>query len=449
MISREYCAGADTLRLDITDLIPGPAAACEPCVERVVSSLGRSKAIDSAHRGRAGTARPRWCACTSTPPPSARRRCARRRVRSAPAPAAHNGDRAPAGRVPTPLSSPPTVPPARTGPHGPGPAHGIPRAHAHEHTHGPFGERAELVFALLSGVAYLTGLLLGLAADAPEPASLACYLAAYAFGGFFTVREAISTIRAGRFEVDFLMLVAAVGAAAIGRWAEGAVLLFLFSLGHALGEYAMERARRSIEALADLTPATALLRSGERVTEVPVERLSPGHTVLVRPHTRVPADGFVRAGEGSVDQAAVTGESLPADKVPVADPLVALRDPATVAPDSRVFAGTVNGAGALEVTVTSRAEDNTLARVVALVRDAENRRSPTQAFTARFQRVFVPAVIGTVLALLGAGLVVDEPFTASLYRAMAVLVAASPCALAIATRPPCSARWPGRPAAAC
>ncbi|QKW48513.1 heavy metal translocating P-type ATPase [Streptomyces buecherae] len=481
MISRDDCAGADTLRLDITDLIPGPPAACEPCVERVVISLGRSKAIDTAHRAprdaRAvgtvcvhfdaaalGAEEVRQAARTV----GARTGCAhgdrgtagRRAPEGPPSPPAAGPDGARAtavtARPPAEADALATTPPgvhaepaaesavevsteAPARSHGQDPAHGGTRAHrrdhqhSHDHDHGPFGERAELVFALLSGVAYLTGLLLGLTTDAPEPASLACYLAAYAFGGFFTVREAVSTIRAGRFEVDFLMLVAAVGAGAIGRWAEGAVLLFLFSLGHALEEYAMGRARRSIEALADLTPATALLRSGERVTEVPVERLLPGDTVLVRPHTRVPADGFVRDGEGAVDQAAVTGESLPADKVPVADPLAALRDPAAIAPDSRVFAGTVNGAGALEVTVTSRAEDNTLARVVAMVRDAENRQSPTQAFTARFQRIFVPAVIGTVLALLGAGLVVDEPFTASLYRAMAVLVAASPCALAIAT----------------
>ncbi|MFD5001187.1 heavy metal translocating P-type ATPase [Streptomyces buecherae] len=480
MISRDDCAGADTLRLDITDLIPGPPAACEPCVERVVISLGRSKAIDTAHRAprdarAAGTVCVHFDAAAlgaeevrqAARTVGARAGCAhgdrgpagRRAPEGPPPPPAADPDgaraTAVAARPPTEADALATTPPgvshaeppaesvvevpveAPARPHDQDPAHGGTRAHRrdhqHSHDHGPFGERAELVFALLSGVAYLTGLLLGLATDAPGPASLACYLAAYAFGGLFTVREAVSTIRAGRFEVDFLMLVAAVGAGAIGRWAEGAVLLFLFSLGHALEEYAMGRARRSIEALADLTPATALLRSGERVTEVPVERLLPGDTVLVRPHTRVPADGFVRDGEGAVDQAAVTGESLPADKVPVADPLAALRDPAAIAPGSRVFAGTVNGAGVLEVTVTSRAEDNTLARVVAMVRNAENRQSPTQAFTARFQRFFVPAVIGTVLALLGAGLVVDEPFTASLYRAMAVLVAASPCALAIAT----------------
>ncbi|MER0242447.1 heavy metal translocating P-type ATPase [Streptomyces sp. HSW2009] len=472
MISREDCAGADALRLDITDVLPGPHARCEPCVERVVISLGRRKAIGSVHRTPDGTGAV-GAVCVHFDTAACGADQVRREALAVGARTgrAHGEDQhpAPAHRpvphpvpvpVPTLLPAPAGAPEAGAAPagappgehdqppahdhrhpaghddghsHGHGHGHDHSQGHSHGHDHGPFGERAELVFALLAGVGYAAGLLLDHATSAPGITPLLCYLAAYAFGGFFTVREAIVTIRAGRFEVDFLMLAAAVGAAAIGKWAEGAVLLFLFSLGHALEEYAMGRARRSIEALADLTPRTALLRVGAHTTEVPVEQLAPGDTVVVRPHTRVAADGFVRGGSGAVDQAAVTGESLPADKVPVADPAGALRAPGAVPPESRVFAGTVNGSGALEVTVTSRAADNTLARVVAMVRDAETRQSPAQAFTARLQRIFVPAVIGTVGLLLGAFLVVDEPFSASLYRAMAVLVAASPCALAIAT----------------
>ncbi|MGW1638115.1 heavy metal translocating P-type ATPase [Streptomyces lavendulae] len=293
--------------------------------------------------------------------------------------------------------------------------------------------RAELVSALLALTVYLTGLTLRLTGDGGT-ADRALFMAAYVFGGAFTLREAVTTLRRGRFQVDFLMLVAAAGAAAIGRWEEGAVLLVLFSLGHALEEYALGRARRSVEALADLAPRTAVLRRpGGGSAEVPVAELAVGDTVLVRPHTRVPADGFVAAGTSSVDQSAVTGESVPADKTPVADRAAALADPAATGPEQRVYAGTVNGPGSLDVVVTRLARDNTLARVVRMVRDAGERTSPTQRFTDRFQKVFVPAVLALVALLLGFGALTGEPFTDTFYRAMAVLVAASPCALAIAT----------------
>ncbi|MFD8290434.1 heavy metal translocating P-type ATPase [Streptomyces lavendulae] len=293
--------------------------------------------------------------------------------------------------------------------------------------------RAELVSALLALTVYLTGLTLRLTGDGGT-ADRALFMAAYVFGGAFTLREAVTTLRRSRFQVDFLMLVAAAGAAAIGRWEEGAVLLVLFSLGHALEEYALGRARRSVEALADLAPRTAVLkRPGGGSAEVPVAELAVGDTVLVRPHTRVPADGFVAAGTSSVDQSAVTGESVPADKTPVADRAAALADPAATGPEQRVYAGTVNGPGSLDVVVTRLARDNTLARVVRMVRDAGERTSPTQRFTDRFQKVFVPAVLALVALLIGFGALTGEPFTDTFYRAMAVLVAASPCALAIAT----------------
>ncbi|MER5765058.1 heavy metal translocating P-type ATPase [Streptomyces sp. NPDC002082] len=301
------------------------------------------------------------------------------------------------------------------------------------HRHGFLGERAELVSALLALTVYLTGLTLQLTGHG-GPVPQALFIAAYAFGGFFTLREALLAVRGGRFQVDFLMLVAAAGAAAIGRWEEGAVLLVLFSLGHALEGYAMGRARRSIEALGALAPRTALVRRGAGApVEVPVEELAVGDTVVVRPHTRVPADGFVAAGTGSVDQSPITGESVPADKVPVADRAAALADPGAAGPESRVYAGTVNGSGALDIAVTRLAGENTLARVVKLVQDAEERTSPTQRFTERFTKFFVPGVLVLVAVLLGAGALTGEPFADTFYRAMAVLVAASPCALAIAT----------------
>lgn len=229
------------------------------------------------------------------------------------------------------------------------------------------------------------------------------------------------------------MLIAAAGAAALGAWAEGALLLFLFSLGHALEHFAMGRAKRAIEALAELAPKTATVRRDGQVREIAVEEIEVGDQVIVKPNTRLPADGFVIKGSSSVDQAPITGESIPVDKAPVPDAAIARSRPAGVDPKSQVFAGTINGSGLMEVEVTRKSSDSTLARVVALVEQADVRKSPTQRFTDRFERIFVPTVLSIAFLLLFAWVIVDEPFRDSFYRAMAVLVAASPCALAIAT----------------
>ncbi len=306
-------------------------------------------------------------------------------------------------------------------------AHGQGGDHEHAHGHGGiFGERTELIFALLAGALLAAGWLIERRAAGLLP--LALYIAAYVFGGFFTVREAIENLRQKRFEIDTLMLVAAAGAASLGAWAEGALLLFLFSLGHALEHYAMGRARRAIEALAKLAPERATVRRGTATEEVPVEALQIEDVVIVRPNERLPADGVVIAGASSVNQAPITGESVPVDKAAAAD---ARLDFNKAGPEHRVFAGTINGAGVLEVRVARRATETTLARVVKMVAEAETQRSPTQRFTDRFQRIFVPAVLGLVGLLMFAWVVRDEPFSVSFYRAMAVLVAASPCALAI------------------
>ncbi|MBL4845946.1 MAG: heavy metal translocating P-type ATPase [Planctomycetes bacterium] len=301
----------------------------------------------------------------------------------------------------------------------------------HEHDHGALGERAELIAAALAGLCLLAAYHLANLTSAPPAASLLLYVVTYVAGGAFAVKEAFASMRAGRFEIDFLMLLAAVGAAALGEWAEGGLLLVLFSLGHALEEHAMGRAKQAIEALAKLAPETASVRrsSGE-IEEVKVESLTAGEVIVVRPHERFPTDGVVVKGESAVDQAPVTGESMPVEKRAI---LAGSSRPARLPDEHRVFAGTINGAGALEVEVSQPASESTLARIVELVGEAETQRSPTQELTKRFERVFVPLVLALVVALLFAGAVIDEPFQASFYRAMAVLVAASPCALAIAT----------------
>ena len=305
----------------------------------------------------------------------------------------------------------------------------------HNHAHGGLlGANSELIFALACGALLITGYLIEkLAPNAPEWAPLVCYVLAYGFGGFYTLREAIENLWMKRFEIDTLMLVAAAGAAALGAWAEGALLLFLFSLGHSLEHYAMGRAKRAIEALAELAPDTATVRQDGQITQIPVEQLEVGDVVIVRPNERMPADGFLVVGLSSVNQAPVTGESMPVDKRPVVDQALARAKPDMVDEASRIFAGTINGSCSIEVEVTRRSTDSALARVVRMVSEAETRKSPTQRFTDRFERIFVPSVLVLAVVMLFAWVVVDEPFRDSFYRAMAVLVAASPCALAIAT----------------
>ncbi|MFO0692017.1 MAG: heavy metal translocating P-type ATPase [Polyangiales bacterium] len=304
----------------------------------------------------------------------------------------------------------------------------------HEHEHGgPFGERSELVFSLTCGA--LTGVGWGLEkAGVASAIATSLFVLAYVLGSWFTAKEVIVALRARKFEIDFLMLLAAIGAALLGEWFEGALLLFLFTLGHGLEGYAMRRARGAIGALAKLVPETAL-RVGEddREEAVPVGELVVGDRILVKPNTRIPADGFVIEGSSSVNQAPITGESVPVDKCPVPDLEAGLAAPEALGAEHRVFAGTINGAAALTAVVTKTAGESTLARVVKLVAEAETQKSPTQQFTDRFERAFVPVVLVVVVGLLFAWVVIDEPFERSFYRAMAVLVAASPCALAIAT----------------
>ncbi|MBY0566029.1 MAG: heavy metal translocating P-type ATPase [Hyphomonadaceae bacterium] len=300
---------------------------------------------------------------------------------------------------------------------------------AHEHQHGGlFGERTELIFALGSGAALAAGWLLERAGVEMLP--LAGFIIAYLLGGYFTTREAFDNLRHRQFRIDSLMLVAALGAAALGAWVEGALLLFLFSLGHALENWAMGRAKRAIEALGELAPDRAQLRRGDAVEDVAVADLKVGDIILVWPNERIPADGVVVAGASAVNQAPITGESAPVEKQAAAS-ADAYPDFSKAPEQHRVFAGAINGAGALDVRVARLATESMLARIVTLVAEAESQRSPTQNFTEKFERIFVPCVLVLVGALLFAWVVIDEPFADSFYRAMAVLVAASPCALAI------------------
>lgn len=308
--------------------------------------------------------------------------------------------------------------------------------HGHDHNdlfNRWLGGRAEIIFAGAAGACLLIGWLGPKLDLLPETVGFIFLLAAYFFGGYYALREAIGKIFKGQFQIDFLMLVAATGAAVLGEWKEGAFLLFLFAIGHALENYAMARARNAISALADLAPDEAIVRRGDSTETIPIGELVIGDVVVVRSNERLPADGFVVSGQSAVNQAPITGESAPVDKQPVPNREQAAENPNALKTDNRVFAGSINGSGSLDIHVTKLSTDTTLARVVKLVSEAETRQSPTQSFTKKFERIFVPCVIALAVVTSLAFLVLDETASQSFYRAMAVLVAASPCALAIAT----------------
>ncbi len=305
--------------------------------------------------------------------------------------------------------------------------------HHHNHSHGIFGKNTEMYFAILSGLALLAGYLVETFQDLHFNVSLGFYLAAYFFGGYFVLREAITEISKGKFEIDFLMIVAAIGAGFLGKWAEGSLLLFLFSLGHALEHYAMGKARKSIAALTDLAPKIALLKKGDGFQEVGIETLQLGDIIVIKPGTKISADGFVVKGSSSVDQSPITGESIPVDKKAVDNLEVVFASTNDIPSEHRVFSGTINGNNTMEVKVTRIASDSTLSRLVTMVQEAQKQKSPTQLLTDTFQKYYVPAVILLVVLLNFVFLVIDETWGESFYRSMAVLVAASPCALAIST----------------
>jgi Cd2+/Zn2+-exporting ATPase len=286
-------------------------------------------------------------------------------------------------------------------------------------------ERIPIILAAVGGTLTLASFVVHVS-DGPFTLRLVLSAGAYVSAGWFATIAAVKTLAALRFDIDLLMIVAALGAAAIGRFEEGGLLLFLFAVGNAGEELALGKARRAIEALAELAPETALLLQPDGSTRrVGVEALVPQMRVVVLPGERMPADGTVREGGSSVDQAPITGESAPVPKEPGSD----------------VFAGTINGEGRLVVEVTRLASESTLSRIVRHVREAQASRSPRQLMAERFERTYVPIVLAaTALLLVVPPLAGWTPrsIPSSLwqgwfYQSMAFLTAASPCALAIGT----------------
>jgi Cd2+/Zn2+-exporting ATPase len=277
-------------------------------------------------------------------------------------------------------------------------------------------ERLQLQ-ALSTGVA-LVAMIFGWLAPTfgIEVAALPALLVAYGAAGWDATLRATRALRCRELDVDVLMLLAATGAAIVGHWLEGAALLFLFSLGNTLETFAFRRTRRSIEALVELRPEEALLLSDGGGNRVPIGQLQPGDVVRVRPGDRIPVDGEIIDGSSSVDESTLTGEPIPVGKKPGA----------------MVFAGTLNGSGSLDLRMTRAASDTALARIILLVEEAREAKAPTQSWIEEIEGRYAFAVIVSAgAAILIPWLLLGWAFDEAFYRAMTLLVVASPCALVI------------------
>ncbi|SHE90227.1 Cd2+/Zn2+-exporting ATPase [Fodinibius roseus] len=245
------------------------------------------------------------------------------------------------------------------------------------------------------------------------------YIIAYLSGGYAGTVESIRALTKFKINVDVLMILAALGAASIGEWMEGAILLFLFSLSNTLQDYALGKSRREIKSLMKLRPDEALVRNSDG-SEIkrPVEELSKGDIVIVRPGERIPIDGEITDGITSVNQAAITGESVPVKKKP----------------GDEVFAASLNENGVISVRVTKLAKETTLAKIIRMVEQAQGSKAATQRFLDDFEPWYAVGVISAVvLLILFPWFFSGQPFDDIFYRAMTVLVVASPCALVIST----------------
>lgn len=296
-------------------------------------------------------------------------------------------------------------------------------AHGHGDDHGHHHHEADWKLQLVASVVCLVA---GISAHiAHQPwLSLPLFLLSYAAGGWFTLGEVWEKLRERVVDVHFLMLAVAVGAAAIGRWSEGATLLFLFSAAGALEHYAMDRTQHAIQSLLHAAPKTAtVLVSGEGERSIPVEELTPGMRLLVRPGELFPVDGEIAKGETAADESNLTGEAIPVSK----------------GSGDAVLAGTLNLNGSVEVTVTRAARESALQKIIHLIQHAQRTKAPSQRFTDRFGSGYTYGVLGLTAVMfviwwLGAGY---APFksasgeTSAFYRAMTLLVVMSPCALVL------------------
>ncbi len=247
--------------------------------------------------------------------------------------------------------------------------------------------------------------------------TLIMHVAAYLTGGWWAVLAAVPKLLKGTLDVDFLMLVAALGAAAIGYWHEGIVLLFLFSLSNTLQAYAMDRSRKAINSLMKKRPTEVVVRRNNVEVTVPLEQVVIGDIMILRPGQMASTDGCVRDGLSEMDEASITGESKPISK----------------GPGDIVFAGALNGTGSIEVEVTRRPDDSTLARIIRMVESAQSQKAHTQQVLETFESYYAWTVVIATGLLIAVPLLLGNAFAPTFYRSMVLLVVASPCALVIST----------------
>ncbi|MFJ8148104.1 heavy metal translocating P-type ATPase [Streptomyces sp. NPDC096048] len=277
----------------------------------------------------------------------------------------------------------------------------------------------EARWALASLVAFLLALPLDLG-GAPAWTYGPLYAVAYAAGGWEPALEGLRALRGKTLDVDLLMIVAALGAASIGQVLDGALLIVIFATSGALEALATARTADSVRGLLDLAPTTATRVTGDREETVPTADLAVGDLLLVRPGERIGADGSVVDGAGEVDQATITGESVPVLKRPGDD----------------VFAGTLNGTGSLRVRVDRDPADSVIARIVTLVEEASRTKAPTQLFIEKIEQRYAVGIVAATLAVFGIPLAFGADLTDALLRAMTFMIVASPCAVVLATMPP-------------
>jgi len=294
------------------------------------------------------------------------------------------------------------------------------RARLKAQTPRPFYLRSLRARLTLAGFAFLlVGSALWLATSPPHAAAVALLSVAIVVGGYPVARNAWNTlVRTRNVDMNVLMTVATIGAAAVGSWVEAALVVALFGLGETLEGWAVDRTRGSIQKLMDLSPDEAVVRHEDHEETIPVDLVRVGEIVLVRPGARVPLDGVVVKGRSSVDESPITGESLPRAKQE----------------NDLVYAGTINQRGSLDVRVSSLARDSTLARLIEMVEEAQGQKAPAQRWVDSFARYYTPAVMS--VALLTAvlpPLVLGASWSEWIYKALALLILACPCALVIST----------------
>jgi len=284
----------------------------------------------------------------------------------------------------------------------------------------------EFVFSIESGILFVIGLFIHFVIYDPEifhfyhsiHFSYIFFIGAMIFGGYYAVKRAGKELLNGIFVVDSLMILGAIGALLIDAFPEAAAVLFLFSIAGVLEDYSVERSRKSLRELVNLVPKVALVKKDEKLIETHIEDIHIGDIVCVKAGERISVDGIIKNGHSSVNQAPITGESLPVSKN-VGD---------------EVYAGTINQNGYLEIEVTKESKDTTLAKIVELVEKAEEKKAPTERFIDKFAKYFTPSVIGlAVLITVIPTLIFNQPFNVWFYKSLILLLISCPCALALST----------------